>query len=64
MKFPHPFRTEKENREKMKQEAKQIIRKYEQGEKPPSVDTKIIWYMLGGFAFVLILKLISVMLGV
>lgn len=48
----------------MTAEAKQMIKKYEQGDKPPAVDTKIIWYVVGGFAFVFILKLLSVMLGV
>lgn len=64
MKLPHPFKKEKEIRDKMTTEAKQMIKKYEQGDKPPAVDTKIIWYVVGGFAFVFILKLLSVMLGV
>ncbi|WP_014324751.1 hypothetical protein [Leuconostoc mesenteroides] len=46
MKLPHPFKKARDNREKMKQEAQQIVENYDNGQKPQPVDNKIIWLSL------------------
>ena len=63
MKLPHPFKTARDNRTKMKREAQQIVENYDNGQKPKPVDSKIIWYVIGGFAFVFILKGLSLLMG-
>lgn len=63
MKLPHPLKKARDNREKMKQEAQQIVENYDKGQKPQPVDNKIIWYVIGGFVFVCILKGLSLLIG-
>jgi hypothetical protein len=63
MKWPHPLKKARDNREKMKQEAQQIVENYDKGQKPQPVDNKIIWYGIGGFVFVFILKGLSLLIG-
>ncbi|API72097.1 MULTISPECIES: hypothetical protein [Leuconostoc] len=63
MKLPHPLKKARDNREKMKQEAQQIVENYDKGQKPQPVDNKIIWYVIGGFVFVFILKGLSLLIG-
>ncbi|MDV7703532.1 hypothetical protein [Leuconostoc suionicum] len=64
MKLPHPLKKARDNREKMKQEAQQIVENYDKGQKPKPVDNKIIWYVIVGFVFVFILKCLSLFIGV
>ncbi|CAM3168132.1 hypothetical protein [Leuconostoc rapi] len=63
MKWPHPLKTARDNREKMKHEAQRLVKNYDQGDKPQPVDNKIIWYVIGGFIFVFILKILSLLIG-
>ncbi|QGN60050.1 hypothetical protein [Leuconostoc citreum] len=63
MKLPHPLKTARDNREKMKQEAQQIVKNYDKGQKPQPVNNKIIWYVIGGFVFIFILKVLSLLIG-
>ncbi|MFT8841141.1 MAG: hypothetical protein ABF933_02205 [Leuconostoc citreum] len=63
MKLPHPLKKARDNREKMKQAAQQIVENYDNGQKPQPVDNKIIWYVIGGFVSVFILKGLSLLIG-
>jgi hypothetical protein len=63
MKWPHPLKKARDNREKMKHEARRLVKNYDQGDKPQPVDNKIIWYVIGGFIFVFILKGLSLFIG-
>jgi len=63
MKLPHPFKKARDNRDKMKHEAQQIVENYDRGQKPQPVDNKIIWYVIVGFLFVFILKGLSLLIG-
>ena len=63
MKLPHPLKKARDNREKMKQEAQQIVENYDKGQKPQPVDNKIIWSVIGGVVFVFLLKGLSLLMG-
>lgn len=63
MKRPHPFKKARANREKMKRAAEQVVKDYDKGRKPQPLDNKLIWYVIGGFVFVFILKGLSQLIG-
>lgn len=63
MNLPHPIKKARVNREKMKREAQTIVENYDRGTKKPTVDNKIIWFVIGGFIFVFILQGLTKLIG-
>lgn len=63
MNLPHPLKNARDNREKMKREAQDIVVNYDKGAKKPVMDNKILWFVIGGFIFVFILQGLTKLIG-
>ncbi|MCK8605024.1 hypothetical protein LNP18_02790 [Leuconostoc citreum] len=63
MKLPHLFKQAKENRQKMLKQAEKQWQNFDANQHKSPVKNQVIYYMIGGFVFVAILKLLSHWIG-
>lgn len=63
MKLPHPIKQARENRQQMKQQAKQKLKDFDPKTHKSPVSNGVIWYFLGGIVFLFIMRLLSLWMG-
>lgn len=63
MKIPHPIKKIKNSEAEIKKQARQTLDNYQPEEHQSPVSNKIIWYLVGGFIFLFILKGLSILIG-
>ncbi|CUW11286.1 hypothetical protein [Leuconostoc gasicomitatum] len=63
MKWPHPLKQARINREMMKQEARQRLKDFDQNHKIQPVSNHLIWFIVIGFGFILLMKLVQRLIG-
>ncbi|WP_349535101.1 hypothetical protein [Leuconostoc citreum] len=63
MSLKHPFEKARENREQMKQQAQQQLKDFDPKTHQSPVNSSVIWYFIGGVAFLFIMRLLTLWMG-